>query len=110
MSFEDFTEYQKVAKTTAKPSAMDLTYLLGGLAVEGGEALDKYIKAIRDDEGYISNELKNEILKEVGDVLWFAALIYEYFEVDFEFAPAQNLEKLLDRKARGVIGGSGDNR
>ncbi|AWN04448.1 nucleotide pyrophosphohydrolase [Rhodococcus phage Grayson] len=110
MSFEDFTEYQKVAKTTAKPSAMDLTYLLGGLAVEGAEALDKYIKAIRDEDGFISEDLKNEILKEVNDTLWFAALIYEFFDRKFEEAPAQNLEKLLDRKARGVIGGSGDNR
>lgn len=105
-----FEEYQSLAETTALPSSMNLTYLLGGLAVEGSEALDKYIKAVRDNDGAVSDELVEEILKEVNDTLWFAALIYTHFGRSFGEAPVQNLEKLFDRKRRGVLGGSGDNR
>lgn len=110
MSVLTFSEYQQKAERTALPSSMNLTYLLGGLAVEGAEALDKYIKAVRDNNGEVDEELKKAILKEVGDTLWFAALIYTYFETDFEIAGIENLNKLYDRKRRGVIGGSGDNR
>lgn len=110
MSELTFNEYQQLAKVTAKPTAMNLTYLLGGLAVEASEALDKYVKAVRDNDSVLSDELVEEILKEVGDVLWFAALIYEFFERELDDAARGNLAKLYDRMNRGVIGGSGDNR
>lgn len=106
----DFNEYQALAKTTAKPTAMNLTYLLGGLAVEASEGLDKYCKAIRDNDGELSEDLVRLILKEAGDCLWFVALIAEYFNVDMNELAEANLAKLLDRKERGVIGGSGDER
>lgn len=105
-----FNEYQKKAKETALPSSMNLTYLLGGLAVEAGEALEKYIKAVRDNDGIVDDELRKNILKEVNDTLWFAALIHEFFESELGDGAQENLDKLASRKARGVIGGSGDNR
>lgn len=110
MSELTFSDYQAKAKVTAKPSAMNLMYLLGGLSVEGAEPLEKYIKAIRDEDGVVSDELRKAILKEVGDVLWFTALVCEFFEEDLENVAQGNLDKLYSRMERGVIGGSGDDR
>lgn len=110
MSGLTFGEYQGVAKTTALPTAMDLNYLIPGLVAEAGEVAGKYAKIIRDKNGDISAEDRLELLKEVGDVLWFLALIAEHEGETLDRLAQENLEKLLSRKNRGVLGGSGDNR
>ena len=48
--------------------------------------------------------------KEVGDVLWYLAVFAHHLGVPLEEVAQQNLDKLQSRKARGVLGGSGDNR
>ena len=106
----NFDEYQEKALTTALPSALDLNYLMPGLAAEAGEVAGKWAKVIRDDDGILTPETRAGILKEVGDCYWFLALIAEVLEVSSEDIAAVNLEKLLSRKERGVLGGSGDNR
>jgi NTP pyrophosphatase (non-canonical NTP hydrolase) len=81
-----------------------------GLAGEAGEVADKFKKIIRDKDGYISEEDRVEILKEIGDVLWYAATICRYMGKDFSEAAQSNLDKMHDRMERGVLNGSGDNR
>ena len=103
-------EYQEKAVTTALPTALSLAYLAPGIAGEAGEVSGKWAKVIRDDNGELSPEKRKELLKEVGDTLWFAALIAEVLDTTLEDIAQGNLDKLLDRKERGVLGGSGDNR
>jgi NTP pyrophosphatase (non-canonical NTP hydrolase) len=76
------------------------------LAAEAGEVVGKWAKHIRDGGPFPSDD----VIKEVGDVLWFCAAISTMCEVPLSRVMAYNLNKLKDRKSRGVISGSGDER
>ena len=112
-----FNEYQKIAITTdiwqAKTSVLTDPMFLDkafGLVGESGEFAEKLKKIYRDKAGKLSGEDKQEMVKELGDVLWYLSAILYYLDIPFEDAAAQNLEKVLSRKARGTVRGSGDNR
>ena len=81
-----------------------------GLVGESAEIAEKFKKIIRDKGGVLSDEDKTEILKEIGDVLWYVNSVAVLLDSSLEEVAAANLKKLLSRKERGVINGSGDNR
>ena len=81
-----------------------------GLAEEAGEVAGKYAKAVRDNAGVIDEERKKEIIKELGDVLWFVSELCTNLGVALSDVAQKNLDKLASRKERGMIHGSGDNR
>ena len=103
-------EYQQSAAKTALKPAMTLHYLAPGCAAEAGEVAGKWAKAVRDNGGILDEERRAELLKEVGDNLWFLALICEVMGTTLDEVAEANLNKLMSRKERGVLGGSGDNR
>jgi NTP pyrophosphatase (non-canonical NTP hydrolase) len=88
----------------------DFRYPVMGLAEEAGEVCGKFAKAVRDENGVISDERKEAIKKELGDVCWFIAEISTLLDFNLEDVMQGNLDKLASRKARGVLHGSGDNR
>lgn len=90
-------------------SVMALAYVGLGLG-EVGELQGKIKKILRDDNGVVTGEKRIEIMKEAGDVLWYLARLVEELGYEFNYVAQKNLDKLDDRKRRGVIGGSGDNR
>ncbi|MCL2677366.1 MAG: nucleoside triphosphate pyrophosphohydrolase family protein [Streptococcaceae bacterium] len=92
--------------------AIDLPFLdkVLGLSGEAGEVSDKVKKLIRDKDGRLTSTDKENIAKELGDVLWYVATTARYIGIDLENIAKNNIEKLEDRKARGVIKGNGDNR
>lgn len=100
-----FAEYQIQAFETALPTAKRLDYAVLGLCSESGERADKFKKAIRDGT---FNEAA--FLDEVGDVLWYAALLCSLKGVALEDIAKRNLEKLASRAQRNTITGSGDVR
>lgn len=106
------TEYQNKAMETAiYPKNQALEYLTLGLTGEAGEIANKVKKLIRDGadvEGY--NDKLVQITNEVGDVLWYCAMLANELDANMGNIMEQNLHKLADRKSRGVISGSGDNR
>ncbi len=81
-----------------------------GLPGEAGEAADKFKKILRDKNGMISVADRDEIVKELGDVLWYVAMIAEYLEVPLSDVANKNIEKLESRLQRNKIHGEGDNR
>lgn len=81
-----------------------------GLMGESGEVAEKFKKLIRDKHGKISEEDKQEILKELGDILWYINSLSTLLGSSLEEVAQKNLDKVLSRKARGVTAGSGDNR
>jgi NTP pyrophosphatase (non-canonical NTP hydrolase) len=81
-----------------------------GLPGEAGETIDKFKKIIRDKNGMISLSDKEEIKKELGDVLWYVTMIAEYLEIPLSEVANANLEKLESRYVRNKLHGSGDNR
>ncbi|UTX51200.1 nucleoside triphosphate pyrophosphohydrolase family protein [Candidatus Saccharibacteria bacterium TM7i] len=109
-------EYSKQAITTLHTdhgtSDMSATLLsqVFGLVGEGGEVAEKFKKLIRDKNGALSEEDTKEILKELGDVLWYVNSISNLLGSSLSEVAANNLEKVLSRKERGVTSGSGDNR
>ena len=81
-----------------------------GLTGEAGETADKFKKIIRDKGGVVSNEDRDEIVKELGDVLWYLSAIAAYLDVSFDDVAQINLKKLEDRRKRNMLHGEGDER
>ncbi len=81
-----------------------------GLVEESSEVAGKFKKLIRDKQGRLDDESKKEILKELGDVLWYVTSVAHLLGADLATIAQNNLDKLSSRKERGVISGSGDNR
>ena len=109
-------EYQEAAKqydlfrrTDDYKSPAFLEKVLG-LVGEAGETADKIKKIIRDKDGVISETDRKEVVKELGDVLWYVASISRYLETPLEEVAQMNLEKLESRKQRNILSGEGDNR
>lgn len=81
-----------------------------GLANEAGEVLGKIKKVLRDNDGDFTAEKREEIGAEIGDVLWYIAALARDMDLSMSDIAQCNLDKLNSRMARGVLGGSGDNR
>ncbi|MFA4999875.1 MAG: nucleoside triphosphate pyrophosphohydrolase family protein [Patescibacteria group bacterium] len=107
-----FAEYQKESQRTAlyPNKGGNYVYPTLGLAGETGEVAEKIKKIIRDKDGQIGNTDREELKKELGDVLWYIAQIATELGIDLENIAMENIKKLLSRLERGQIGGSGDNR
>lgn len=104
-------EYQKEAQKTALyPEAYRLLYPALGLAGEAGELANKVKKVLRDHGGRLSEEAREAILAELGDVLWYVAQVATDLGESLEAVAQANLAKLRSRKERGRLGGDGDTR
>lgn len=100
-------EYQEKSQDT-RMATSDFMYCVLGLAGEAGEVASKVAKCLRD--GTEIEILRDDLKKELGDVLWMIASICVDLEINLGDVAEANLEKLNSRKDRGVIGGSGDDR
>jgi NTP pyrophosphatase (non-canonical NTP hydrolase) len=108
----ELSDYQQRSRATAVyPDAGDnLTYPALGLCGEAGECAENVKKAIRDDGGVLSDERRAALAAELGDVLWYVAQLATEAGLDLDELAEENLTKLLSRKDRGVLQGSGDAR
>jgi NTP pyrophosphatase (non-canonical NTP hydrolase) len=108
-----FDEYQQQALTTAQnhpDPLMDKTIWAMGVAGEAGEVVEKWKKIVAYRKGVITDEDLNELAKELGDVVWYIAVLAHSLGLSFEDVMQRNVTKLQDRKKRDVIKGAGDNR
>ncbi len=106
-----FKEYQKHALTTAsEDKPLEFYHRVLGLVGESGEIAEKVKKLIRDGDGQPESLDKDDITKELGDVLWYIATIADYLDISLEDIAQANVDKLADRKKRNALKGSGDNR
>lgn len=110
----NLTEYQFKASETAvypgRKTFQGLIYCVLGLNGEAGEVAEKIKKIIRDNKSFIDPIRKQEIIKELGDVLWYVSQCCEELGVSLEEVGLMNIAKLSSRKERNKINGSGDNR
>ena len=122
---ETFNEYQKEAVGLAIsldkfrkifPNLDDniiklvaVTYDGLGLG-EAGEVQGKIKKIIRDNGGIITPEAVDGIKDELGDTLWYITSMCENLGITLEDVAKANIDKLHDRRERGVLGGSGYKR
>jgi len=107
-----FEEYQAKALRTAinKGKKNDLFHIVLGLVGEAGEIAEKFKKLVRDQNSDESKIDKEDIKKELGDVLWYVAIMADYFDIELDEVAKGNIAKLSDRQKRDVIKGKGDNR
>jgi len=118
-------DYQQQAMTTCLPESENFAYMMLNLVGEVGEIAGKVSKYIRKGQAnFEGNDLRlysqgddnaawdreSDLRKEAGDVLWQLAGLCSVMGWDLEDIARQNLDKLADRKKRGVIASQGDNR
>jgi len=104
--------YENLAGQTAIfPEEKALEYLALGMTSEAGEVAGKVKKLIRDGEDVEGFEMKKlAIASEIGDVLWYCAMMAKEVGVPLNDIMKENLKKLHGRKERGTLQGSGDER
>jgi NTP pyrophosphatase (non-canonical NTP hydrolase) len=112
MQVEDFNTYQSESRKTWHLVHTDhaIVYPTLGLVNEAGEVAGKVKKLFRDKNGLISEEDRQGLKGELGDVLWYLAQICTELDLTLAEVAEANLEKLFSRLERGTIRGEGDIR
>lgn len=110
----NLNEYQEKAITTAVyPKHQALAYLALGLAGEAAEVSNKVKKIIRgdyDNDPMAAEEALDAIALELGDVLWYVAVLSKELDTPLAAVAGSNIDKLAARAASDKIKGSGDDR
>lgn len=118
----NFQEYQKAAHSFAAYGEKGETYPALGLSEEAGKVNGKIAKFLRKHKMLPFKAMGREMLKaecdefraaiskELGDALWMLAELATVYGLDLGAIAQENIDKLTDRKERGVIVGSGDDR
>ena len=108
----NFDEYQIEARKTAIYPNLgnNFIYPTFGLCGETGEIAEKIKKVIRDDNDKITYEKRVELVKELGDVLWYISNLATELDMNLNIIAEENIRKLQSRLQRNKIHGDGDNR
>ncbi|GEP19569.1 nucleoside triphosphate pyrophosphohydrolase family protein [Pediococcus argentinicus] len=89
----EFNEYQKKANRTLLGNEQVLTNCALGLAGESGQVVN-----IVKNYTFRSQELnKDELKKEMGDVLWYLSQIAEWADIPFDDIAKVNIRSLEKR-------------
>ncbi len=105
-------DYQRAALRTArdKDAPDEFMHLVLGLVGEAGEIAENVKKLVRDKNGDLAQLDRDDMAAELGDVLWYAAVLASFLGLSLDDIAQRNLDKLADRQRRAVLGGSGDKR
>jgi NTP pyrophosphatase (non-canonical NTP hydrolase) len=106
-------EYQKEALVTAlysKDDFQDLMHWVLGIVGESGEIAEKLKKIVRDKNGKIDEHDREELVKEIGDTLWYLAVFADHLGISLDEVGKRNIAKLHSRQNRDQLRGKGDNR
>jgi NTP pyrophosphatase (non-canonical NTP hydrolase) len=123
----NFDEYQEFTNETAiygesaelmvtgvRPEITErwlrLAYVGGKLNGEAGEIAELIFKAMRDDVGVITVDRRSDLVKEIGDALYYLARLAIELDSTLGLIAESNMEKLRARKEQGKIKGSGSDR
>lgn len=107
-------EYQAMARRTAVYPDAGLgtlpskSYCVLGLAGEAGEVANAFKKLLRGDVPFPDGEFKAKLLDELGDVLWYAAMLSTELGENLSSVAARNIGKLAHRAQTGGLKGSGN--
>ncbi len=107
-----YGSYQEQSRKTYSdiPTNDPIVYPTLGLVNEAGEFAGKIKKIFRDRDGVISEQDREALKSELGDVLWYLTQICTNLGITLEEVAESNLDKLFSRLERNQIRGDGDNR
>jgi NTP pyrophosphatase (non-canonical NTP hydrolase) len=107
-----FNEYQTATGETAiypgQGTLGGLMYLALGLSGEAGEFAEKVKKLVRNYPldtplSAVADDVRILLVKEIGDVNWYAARGAAELGTPYADAARDNLDKVFDRKDRGIL-------
>ena len=91
----------KARKTAVFPPEQAIPYLALGLNGEAGEVAEILKKVIRGKRDLPSQ--RDALISELGDVLWYVALLADQLGVNLTDVAARNLEKLEALQEEGRV-------
>ena len=109
MTFDEYSE--RAGVTAVYPNrGNDMMYPTLGLCGESGEIAEKVKKMIRDDGGVLTDERRDLLKKELGDVMWYIAALCHELGFSMGEVAQENIDKLYSRMDRNKLKGDGDDR
>jgi NTP pyrophosphatase (non-canonical NTP hydrolase) len=98
----NFEEYQNEAKQTAlyPRRLQNLEYPTLGLTGEAGEVANIVKKIQRDFGGEITDEIREKLKDELGDVLWYISACADELGLTLQEIAEYNVGKLAKRHNR----------
>ena len=115
--YQEFTDSVAIYPGAGNGSVDAMTYVALKMNGEAGEFAEKLGKRIRKGKSItainrseMADEFKLELVKELGDVLWYVSQAASELGYSLSDVARINVEKLSSRKERGVLDGKGDNR
>ena len=109
----ELNEYQKKALQTAMyDKKYKVIYPALGLGSEAGEVLGGVKKWLNsgDDNQVITEDCRNRIKSEMGDALWYLAVLAEDLGFSLDEVAVTNITKLQLRKEKGALLGDVNKR
>ena len=95
----EFNEYQQAANRTLYGNEQVLTNCALGLAGESGQLID-----LIKNYTFKGKDLdRQELVREMGDVLWYLSQIAQWADVPFDEVAQTNIETLNKRYPHGYI-------
>jgi NTP pyrophosphatase (non-canonical NTP hydrolase) len=107
----DLDHYQQMAfQTAVYPERGTLTvnailYCTMGLVGEAGEVANQVKKILRDDNGVLELDRQLKLIDEVGDCLWYVAMLARELGMRLSEIGEMNVKKLEDRRIKNLIHG-----
>jgi len=108
----NFNDYQRECRKTAiyPNQGSNITYPTLGLVGEAGEVAEKVKKLMRDHDSILTDDYREKIVKELGDVLWYASALADELRVSLDHVAEVNLAKLKARQEQNKLNGEGSDR
>jgi NTP pyrophosphatase (non-canonical NTP hydrolase) len=88
----------------AANSFAGLTYTVLAMAGEAGEVANRLKKVIRDDGSVLTDKAKQDLVLELGDVLWYICAIADELKVPMTEILQENYWKIRNRQENRNVG------
>ena len=103
-------EYENFMSTSKVYEDLPIVYPVLGLNGEAGEVADKVKKVLRDNNGIFGGQIKQDILRELADTLWYIWATVDDMGYTLSDVFEAGVKKVKERQETNTIHGSGDDR
>jgi NTP pyrophosphatase (non-canonical NTP hydrolase) len=106
MNKKDLNQFQKHASKFAlfeNVKTDPIVYLTIGLLGETGEIAEKIKKLLREGNNKLTKNNKEDLILELGDVLWYLSQLSRILGTDLTTIAHKNIKKLESRLKRNKI-------